>query len=154
MPDSSKRSAAAKPKARSAPNSAHEASLPVSRQTPLLEWIAAGVGLVLILATLGVIGAEVLRRDDSAPRFTVRTVAVTPSAGGYLMTIEVRNEGGAPAAGVVVEGELTPPDGEGESAEMTFDFVADHSAREGGLFFKGDPRQGQVVLRAKSYVDP
>lgn len=128
--------------------------LSVSRQTPLLEWIAAGVGLVLILATLGVIGAEAFRSDGSPPRFSIRAVAVAPTTGGYLMTIEVRNTGQSPAGSVVVEGRLDSPGGEQETSEATFDLVADQSAREGGLYFSRDPRQGRVALRTKSYVDP
>ncbi len=127
---------------------------PVTRATPLLEWIAAAVGLVLILAVLGVIAAEVLRGDQSEPRFEVRTLAVEPAGDGYRVHIAVTNRGDKPAAAVVVAGVLTGPGGETETAEATFDFLADHSRREGGLFFQNDPRRGALDLRAISYVDP
>lgn len=142
---------AARPRPRAKPKSS---PLAVSRQTPLLEWVSAGVGLILILVTLGVIGAEAFRADQSPPRFSVRAEAVTATTGGYLMTIEVRNTGGSPAGGVVVEGTLESPGEEPETSEATFDFVADQSSREGGLYFSRDPRQGRVALRTKSYVDP
>ncbi len=142
---------AAKPRS---PAKSKPSPMAVSRRTPLLEWVAAGVGLILILATLGVIGAEALRADKTPPRFSIRALEVTPTTGGFLMRIEVRNTGGSPAAGVVVEGQLDAAGAESETVETTFDLVADHSSREGGLYFERDPRQGQVTLRAKSYVDP
>lgn len=127
---------------------------PVTRETPLLEWIAAGVGLILILAVLGVIGAEVLPGGRSEPSFEVRALAVQPVDGGYRVRIAVHNRGDKPAGEVVVAGVLAGPDNERETAEATFDFVADHSRREGGLFFRSDPGRGALDLRATSYVDP
>jgi len=123
-------------------------------RTPLLEWLSAGVGLVLILATLGIVGSELFRADDTPPRFTIRTVSVEAIPGGFHMVVRVHNDGGSPAAGVVVEGELTPPSGPSETAEASFDFIADKSSREGGLYFETDPRQGEIRLRAKGYSEP
>jgi uncharacterized protein (TIGR02588 family) len=123
-------------------------------RTPWLEWASAGVGLALILAILGLVGSELFSADETPPRFVVRATGVQPVPGGFHVAIEVRNEGGSPASSIVVEGELTPPSGPTETAEATFDFVADHSARDGGLYFTADPRQGDLALRAKGYAAP
>lgn len=133
---------------------ARAASASAAKRTPLIEWLAAGVGLALILATLAVVGSELFRADESPPRFVVRAVAVEAVPGGFHMVVRVHNEGGSPAAGVVVEGELTPPAGPVETAEATFDFVPDHSSHDGGLYFESDPRQGELKLRAKGYAEP
>jgi len=124
------------------------------QHTPWLEWLSAGVGLVLILATLGLVASELFRADDTPPRLVVRTLSVEPAPGGFHVAVRVQNEGGSPAASVLVEGELTPAVGEAETAEATFDFVADHSSRDGGLYFKSDPRKGSLALRAKGYSAP
>lgn len=125
------------------------------RGAPALEWAAAALGLLLTLAALVLIGSEAFAGDESPPAVVVSTKSVQAVAGGYVVEIEAKNGGGQTAAGVRVEGELTPPSGqEPETAEATFDFIPDHSSREGGLFFSSDPRQGKLAIRATGYVDP
>jgi uncharacterized protein (TIGR02588 family) len=127
---------------------------PGAEGTPLLEWIAGTIGLVLVLLTLAVIGREALFGDPSPPAVAVQARAVHAAPGGWLVEIEVVNSGGAPAAQVAVEGELTLAGQEPETAEASFDYVPDHSRRRGGLFFRQDPRTGRLSLRAKGYTEP
>lgn len=127
---------------------------PGAQGTPLLEWIAGGVGLVLVLLTAGVIGQEALFGDPSPPAVTVEARAVHAVKGGWLVEIEAINSGGSPASQVAVEGELTLAGQEPEAAQAAFDYVPDHSRRSGGLFFVHDPRTGQLKLRAKGYTEP
>lgn len=122
--------------------------------TPLLEWLAAGVGLILVLGTIGLIGWEALSADPSPPSVQVRALAIHNSGPGFLVTVEAKNVGGSPAAQVLVEGELMQGDGPPETAEASFDFIPDHSSRRGGLFFETDPRLGRLSLRAKGYSEP
>ena len=110
---------AATPKAQARPSQRPGAGQP--GPTPVLEWVAAAVGLVVLVATIGFVGSEALRPDDTPPQ--------------------------------MVEGELKG-EGEIQTAEASFDFIADHSSREGGLFFEGDPRRGELTLRAKGYAAP
>ena len=121
--------------------------------TPVLEWIAAGVGLVVLIGTVGFIGSEAFRPDRSPPQVVVERLGVRATEAGYLVSVRAINKGGSAAAQVVVEGELETG-GEPETAEATFDFIADHSSREGGLFFESDPGQGKLTLRAKGYAAP
>lgn len=125
-----------------------------SQTTSLLEWVAGGLGLAVILAVLAVIGGEAFSGDRSPPAIVVEPVQVTATAGGYLVRVRVRNDGGQSAAQLVVDGRLTPAAGEPETSEATFDYVPRHSSREGGLFFKNDPKTGSLTLRAKGYVEP
>ena len=127
---------------------------PGAQGTPLVEWIAGAVGLVLVLLTLAVIGREALFGDRSPPAVTVAARAVHAAPGGWLVEIEVINSGGSPAAQVIVEGELTLAGQPPETAEASFDYVPDHSRRRGGLFFAQDPRAGRLDLRAKGYTEP
>jgi len=122
--------------------------------TPLVEWLAAAVGLILVVATLVLIASEALMADPSPPQVEVRAVEIRSSGPGFLVVVEARNVGGSPAAGVLVEGELERGDAPPETAEANFDFIPDHSARRGGLFFQTDPRQGRLALRAKGYSEP
>ncbi len=125
-----------------------------SSDIPVLEWIAAGIGLVLTLFVLAVIGWEALNADSRPPELEVTRLQISSSSAGHLVQVRVENRGGRPAAQVAIEGELVRPGAPPETAEATLDYVPDHSTREGGLIFSGDPRQGQLTLRAKGYVDP
>ena len=129
-------------------------SHPGAQGTPLLEWIAGAVGLVLLLVTLGVIGHEALLGDRSPPAVTVEARAVHAVKDGWLVEVEVINSGGSPAAQVAIEGELTLAGQDPETAQASFDYVPDHSQRRGGLFFAHDPRRGQLDLRARGYTEP
>lgn len=147
------RSPAAKVAA-SPPKSKPSRAKPAPPATPLLEWIAAGLGLATVLLALGLIGAEALRADTSPPSVAVQQLGVRQTEAGYVVTVRAANVGGSPAAQVRVEGELAVPGAPPQTAEATFDFIPDHSAREGGLFFTTDPRQGALSLRASGFVDP
>lgn len=123
-------------------------------ETPVLEWIAAAIGLVVLIGVIGFVGAEAFRPDTSPPQVVVERLGVEQTEAGYLVKVRATNRGGSAAAQVVVEGELEPGAGEPQTAEATFDFIADHSSREGGLFFESDPGQGRLTLRAKGYAAP
>ena len=70
------------------------------------------------------------------------------------MQFRAFNQGGSAAAELTIEGELISPDGSAETSEAVLDYVPARSSREGGLWFSGDPRAGQLTLRATGYADP
>ena len=116
---------------------------------PALEWIAAALGLLVVLAVFGVLLLKILQGGtDDVPRLDVRVEAVMPVPGGHVARIVVANAAGQTAAAVQIEGKL----GE-ETASATLDYVPGHSEARGGLMFKGDPRQG-VELAVLGYELP
>lgn len=117
---------------------------------PPLEWAAAGVGLCLALAAIGMTAWDAAFGVDGPPAIEVRLKTVTPTPYGYVAQIEAFNHGGAPAAQVVVEGALTGS--EPETASATFDYIPEQSAAEGGLIFQHDPRVVPLTLRAKGFI--
>lgn len=123
-------------------------------QTPCWEWICAALGLLLVTATISFLVHQGLTRRDDPPVIVIHPGAVSPTEGGYLVELEVRNDGGTPAAGLVVEGELQAPDQEPETSETEFDYVPHGSTQKGGLFFTKDPRAFPLELRAKGYREP
>ena len=121
---------------------------------PLLEWVVAGIGALLVAGTIGYLTLQALWRDATPP--AVRIEALPPLAlqGGWLVRFRAINQGGEPAAQLLVEGELSGPEGSVETAQATLDYLPPGSEREGGLFFSRDPGEFELRLRAKGYARP
>lgn len=142
----------ARPQA-SAGRPARAAASAKAPKRPVLEWAAALLGGTLTALALAVIAFQALLSDQSPPALAVRATGVVSTPQGFLVRVRVSNLGGAPAAGVTVEG-VVAGEGEPETSDVTFDYIAAKSSREGGLAFTRDPRQGGLSVRAKGYVDP
>lgn len=124
-------------------------------KTPALEWAAAGIGLLLLLAMLAIIGLEAVSGEtDEPPAIAVTAGRIVAAPGGYLVEIEAGNSSGATAAAVQVEGALRAGGKAIETSSLTFDYVPGHSHRKGGLFFTEDPRRHELKVRALGYQAP
>lgn len=122
---------------------------------PLLEWISAGLGLVLTLGMVAVIGQEALRGDaDQLPAIEVRATRIESTPSGFVVEIVAANHTGGTAAAVQVEGELKDGETSVETSSLTFDYVPGHAERKGGLFFAEDPRRHRLEVRALGYQAP
>lgn len=121
-----------------------------SAEAHWLEWLAGSVSALMVAALLGWLAWSALTDRQDPPAFTVEVVSLAPVAGGYRVAFAVRNTSSSAAAGVEVRGTL---DG-GESAGVTFDYVAAQSAATGALFFRGDPDAGGLRLAVAGYADP
>ena len=125
------------------------------QKEPVLEWIAAGIGLVLTLGMVAIIGLEALRGDaDDLPAIEVRPARVTQTQHGYVVEIVATNRSGGTAAAVQVEGALKAGETSLETSSLTFDYVPGHAERKGGLFFTRDPRRHRFEVRALGYQAP
>ena len=118
------------------------------------EWLAAAVGLVLLLASIGYLLHDAWTGDEGPPVPVVRLVDLQPQDGRYLVRVKVFNQGRATAAALRVEGELRRGAEVVERSELEFQHLPGRSSREGGLFFRQDPRTLQLVLTARSYQNP
>lgn len=122
---------------------------------PLLEWIAAAIGLLLTLAVLGALGWEGLKGSGrNPPAIETQVSRIVPTRAGYVVEIELRNRSSATAAAVEVEGELTKADGTTATSTATVDYVPGESTRNAGLFFKDDPRRHRLEVRALGFAEP
>ena len=122
---------------------------------PLLEWLAAAVGLLLSLAVVAIIGREALNGEmEQPPAIEVRAERVVPLRSGFLVEVEAANRSGGTAAIVEVEGTLKSGEATVETSTLAFDYVPGHAERKGGLFFKADPRTHSLELRALGYQAP
>jgi uncharacterized protein (TIGR02588 family) len=122
---------------------------------PLLEWISAGIGLLLTLGMIAMIGAGVLRGDASQlPAIEMRATRILPTPSGFVVEVEAINRSGATAAAVQVEGLLKSGETAVETSSLTFDYVPGNASRKGGLFFTEDPRRHRLEVRALGYQAP
>lgn len=118
------------------------------------EWLVAAIGLVLLVASLGYLVHDALGGDGAPPSPAVRVAGVEEQGGRFLVRVQVANESRATAADLRVEGELRRGADVVERSETQFPFLPGQSVREGGLFFRQDPRTLELVLTARSYQKP
>lgn len=137
--------------------SSQQASQQQGGHVELWEKVIGGIGVLFVLGILAFLIYEALQ-PQTPPEITVRVARVQPVARGYLVEIEVKNEGELTAAAVEIEGTLTPPDepqaAPVETSTLTIDYVPSRSSRQGGLFFQADPSQYTLEVRALGYAEP
>jgi uncharacterized protein (TIGR02588 family) len=124
-------------------------------EAPVWMWGIGVFGLALILGSIGFMLYQAAVGESSPPDVTVQTQSIVTTRNGYLVTFRAVNEGGSTAEGLTVEGVLRRNGNEiVESSSTIIEYLPAHSEREGGLFFTGDPRQHELLLRAKGYEKP
>ncbi|MBL0422187.1 hypothetical protein JI739_17700 [Ramlibacter sp. AW1] len=122
---------------------------------PLLEWVVAAIGLVGVLASMGVLGWHAWRSPaEGAPEPRIEVNRIEPQGGQYLVQLTVRNAGTRAAGDLLVSGELWSQDQRVERSEMRLDHLPAGSLARGGLLFSRDPRGLRLQLRAEGYQQP
>ncbi|CAN5223950.1 hypothetical protein BH20ACI1_BH20ACI1_02100 [soil metagenome] len=125
-----------------------------TEDTPILEWIIAAIGLILVVGTIGFMMYKGLTSKDTPPNFTTKIERIEAVNSGYIVIFDLENIGEQTASGVNVEGELKNGGESVETSGVTFDYAPSKSETKGGLFFKNDPKQFQIEIRAKGYAEP
>jgi uncharacterized protein (TIGR02588 family) len=128
-----------------------EASRP---QVPWLEWVASGIGFILVLGIFSVIGWQAFNGATQPPAITVELGSVARVEGGYRVLFRARNSAGEAAAQVEIEGKASGAGTDPETSRAVLDYIPGHSQRRGGLFFARDPRAGTLTVRATGFVEP
>lgn len=119
------------------------------------EWLAAALGAVVILATVGYLVHEaVTDAGMGTPDLIVEVDSVAPRQSGWEVSIEARNVGSATAASVRIVGELRSDTGLVETSEATFDYVPEASSRTGAPIFTRNPAGLRLDVRPTGYERP
>jgi uncharacterized protein (TIGR02588 family) len=126
----------------------------LTKNTPVLEWIVAAIGLILVVGTIGFMLYEGLTSKNTPPDFTTEIEKIDAVNSGFIVKFKLSNNGEQTASGVNVEGELKNGGESVETSGVTFDYAPSKSETKGGLFFKNDPKQFQLEIRAKGYAEP
>lgn len=121
---------------------------------PTLEWITAGLGAAIVIATVLFIGYEAVTDSGGPPLLTAAVEGVQPAGGHYVVLVVVANSGQRAAAEVTIEATLHAGDGALSRSEARLDFVPGRSRRRAGLLFDTDPREGSLRVRVHGYATP
>lgn len=121
---------------------------------PLLEWICAAIGAMLVAATLVTVALQIPGEDKATPRLRVQAVDVVAAEEGHLVRFAVTNASQATAAAVEIEGRLSQDGQVLESSRVTLDYAPRGSTARGGLWFTRDPACCTLSLRAMGYQEP
>ena len=117
------------------------------------RWLAA-VGVLFVLGSFAMLLRESFLDQPTDAEITIEVDEIRPSAQGYLVRLTIRNAGNATAASLGVEGVLKRGGTEVETSLVTVDYVAAGSERGATLLFTNDPRQGELTVRARGYIEP
>lgn len=122
--------------------------------TPLSEWIAAAIGLVVVLATLACLAWLAIDERDGTVQPVVHVGAIERQGDRHHVRLQVENVGAAGAAALRVKARLRRGDSVVEEAEVEFDHVPARSSRKAGVFFHEDPRGLGLEVSVESYREP
>ena len=119
------------------------------------HWATAALGLALLLATIAFLLHDGLaRRRTPYPVLAASVDTVARTAGGHVVRLRVRNDGGVAAANVRVRATLRGGGGVAEEAETTLDYVPPMSTRDAGVVLAGDPLGGRLDVRVTGFDIP
>ena len=116
-------------------------------------WLAA-IGMLFVLGSFAMLLRGSLTGGRPVAEISVRIDEIVPSAQGYLVSLKIENSGNGTAAALNVEGVLRRGGMDLETSLVTVDYVAAGSKRDAALLFSADPRQGELTVRAKGYIEP
>ena len=122
--------------------------------TSPLEWVVAGLSLLLVLGVAGFLLRDAFSNPPSPPRITCEVDSVVRAGRGWLVEFRAHHRGRTTAAGVEVEGEIVGDTGSVETSAVTIDYVPAQGNTGAGLYFSEDPRRHRLELRPKGYDRP
>lgn len=123
-------------------------------ETSPWEWVLGAVSMVLILGLLGYFGVQALSTEPGVPVVHASARAVRPQGDVFLVEVDLRNSGEATAAGLTLEGVLLAGDSVVERSRLTLDYLPAGGHQQLGLFFRRDPRELRLEVRAHGYQRP
>jgi len=120
--------------------------------TSRLEWAAAVLGGLFVVAVVGYLVFDGLAGRDGRPAITVTATHVAKVADGYAVEIAVVNAGGT-ALDVDIRGRILRGGSVADESTVTLAELPGRSRREAGLLFAEDPGDG-LELRAVGWTRP
>lgn len=127
---------------------------PADGDTSRGEYLLGALGAVVVLLVLAFLVYQAVVVRDGDPRLVVTAAVAQPVDDGWVVPIEVVNEGGTTAEQVEVTGVLSREGREVQEATVTFAYLAPDSRQSGALLFSEDPTDGRLEIRPAAYTVP
>lgn len=121
--------------------------------TPLLEWIFGGIGLVLFVGALAVTILNGMT-PDAPPSIVIRVEQSQAIGDRFRVEFEALNQGDEAAALVQLSAVLKDGEALVESHIVEIDLLPPNSSRRAGVFFSHDPDTLTLTVEATSYQRP
>jgi uncharacterized protein (TIGR02588 family) len=125
-----------------------------SRDPMLAEWVAGGLGGLLVIASIGYLIFAEAAGGATAPQLEFVTQKTEQQSDGYVVEFKATNHSNFSAAKVKVRGELRSGGDVIETAETELDYLPAFSSRAAGLYFQHDPEKSDLRIFPVSYADP
>lgn len=124
------------------------------KNTPVLEWIIAAIGLILVVTVLGTTLYRAVTEESTPPILEISVDSIVPIGNNWLVKFRVKNTGKQTAAALTIEGTLKRGTESVEISTATLAYMPANSQREGGLFFTKNPSEFELKIRASGYEKP
>lgn len=115
---------------------------------PVLEWITASLGLLIVGAAFGLTLIQALNGTNRPPDLSLTAGEARRTPAGWVIEVKASNRGDETAAGVLVEGRLGA-----ETATAELDYVPALGEARASLRFDGDPRR-ELELAVLGWSEP
>jgi uncharacterized protein (TIGR02588 family) len=123
-------------------------------ETPLLEWLIGGIGVALLVSCVAFLVYQGLTDAERPGPITSIVTDVIAAGDRHVVRFEIRNGGSQTLSNLHLSAHLLEDGREIESARMVIDYLPGHSSREGGFYFRRDPRSFTVEIRPEGYQRP
>lgn len=122
-----------------------------------LEWTVFALGVVLVLAVVGVLVAQAVLHDDRPPHIGVRLgdpwrPEVSPAH--FVVPVTVVNDGDKAVEWVLVELTLVQDGDVRERSQLHLPDLPRRSRRNAGFTLQADPASGQLHTRVLGFSEP
>lgn len=122
--------------------------------TPFWEKSVGLFGLVLIIITFTSLAVVAMQDNGESPIFTFEVMEIKQISNGYLVSVEVYNEGDTTAENLQLGGSLRIVDGEDETVTLSVEFFPPKVVRQFQFYFRQDPQSGELIFYPLSYQIP
>ena len=120
-------------------------------KTPLLEWLIAIVGALLVAGSIGfMLYSAFTESEEPLVNLTVKKEPAKAIGNGFLVKFTLENSGEENAAAVTVEGKIMEGEKEIETSSTNISYAPSNSKREGGLVFKTNPDDPKLTLNVSA----
>jgi uncharacterized protein (TIGR02588 family) len=118
-----------------------------------LEWTVFAASLAVIAAVVGLLVHEHVTGGQAPPSIVVTAGDAIPTAGGFAVPFDIRNDGDVTAEDVRVEATLTWSGGD-ERGETVVALLPYRSHRRAWIGFTHDPANATLQARVLGFREP